>query len=582
MRRLLCTVVLIGVAAVAPRTAAQSTPDPRPAAFPPNQWVLRKTPAFPGGIGAPSKHVRLTYDTTRHVIYFWGGDYCVSDPMFPDRCDSHEELFSYDVAADRWQPVVNQTQAVAAGFPRGRCLPGMAYDPVHDVLWMTSGSERFDQYAPGLRPGGIWSFDLTTKRWTRQGPSPDGESKKVRAINTNVEDLVYDPVSKSLFTFTRDDPNSNDVAFFFSLKDINLADGRSKDNWSAHGLATLNDETMGAYSFAVDTKRNRAIVYLPKFGETWAFDFSTRKMRRLVKQTLPAKSVFGMVYDSGNDAVVFFAGYNNYEGEPHVQPLNDLWVLDLTKNSWSKPALTGKIPSPRKGESLVYDSANQVLVQMGGTGGWQDGPDSFGYHGTEVFLLRLQLGGSPPPPPSPHTAAPKVSVTTPQSGATLSGVTPLQASAADNGGVAGVQFKVDGANVGAEVAASPYSFNWDSRTVANGRHAVSAAARDATGNLRTSVPVSVTVSNVAPPLPPGPAGWTRHAGQTIKRVCPPDPSPPSEGCSAVVADWSGGIADTRRNRLIIWGGGHTGYYGNELYAFNLTSNTLVRLNNTSP
>src|SRR5712692_5998390 len=323
MRRLLCTVVLIGVAAVAPRTAAQSTPDPRPAAFPPNQWVLRKTPAFPGGIGAPSKHVRMTYDT------------------------------------------------------------------VHDVLWMTSGSERFDQYAPGLRSGGIWSFELTTKKWTRQGPSPDGESKKVRAIITNVEDLVYDPVSKSLFTFTRDDPNSNDVAFFYSLKDINLADGRSKDNWSAHGLPTLNDETMGAYSFAVDTKRNRAIVYVPKFGETWAFDFSTRKMRRLVKQTLPAKSVFGMVYDSGNDAVVFFAGYNNYEGEPHVQPLNDLWVLDLTKNSWSKPALTGKIPSPRKGESLVYDSANQVLVQMGGTGGWQDGPDSFGYHGTEVFLLRL-------------------------------------------------------------------------------------------------------------------------------------------------------------------------------------------------
>jgi len=35
--------------------------------------------------------------------------------------------------------------------------------------------------------------------------------------------------------------------------------------------------------------------------------------------------------------------------------------------------------------------------------------------------------------------------------------------------------------------------------------------------------------------------------------------------------------DTRRNRLVLWGGGHSDYYGNELYALDLNSFTVHRL-----
>jgi hypothetical protein len=37
----------------------------------------------------------------------------------------------------------------------------------------------------------------------------------------------------------------------------------------------------------------------------------------------------------------------------------------------------------------------------------------------------------------------------------------------------------------------------------------------------------------------------------------------------VMDPWSGGAYDTKNHRLIIWGGGHTDYDGNELYAFNV-------------
>lgn len=51
------------------------------------------------------------------------------------------------------------------------------------------------------------------------------------------------------------------------------------------------------------------------------------------------------------------------------------------------------------------------------------------------------------------------------------------------------------------------------------------------------------------------------------------------GYSANVMDpWSGGAFDTKRNNLIVWGGGHGDYVGNEVYVFSLDSLKWFRLN----
>ena len=67
------------------------------------------------------------------------------------------------------------------------------------------------------------------------------------------------------------------------------------------------------------------------------------------------------------------------------------------------------------------------------------------------------------------TTAPTVSVTAPASGATVSGTVTLSATASDNVGVAGVQFKVDGTNAGRRGhhpdLSSPYSVSWNTTTV---------------------------------------------------------------------------------------------------------------------
>jgi hypothetical protein len=95
------------------------------------------------------------------------------------------------------------------------------------------------------------------------------------------------------------------------------------------------------------------------------------------------------------------------------------------------------------------------------------------------------------------TTAPTVSITAPANGATVSGsAVTISATAADNVGVVGVQFKLDGANLGAEDTVSPYSFSWNTVPTANGSHTLTTVARDAAGNTTTSTAVTVTVSNI--------------------------------------------------------------------------------------
>ena len=94
----------------------------------------------------------------------------------------------------------------------------------------------------------------------------------------------------------------------------------------------------------------------------------------------------------------------------------------------------------------------------------------------------------------PDVSAPSVALTGPTPGATLSGTVPLSAAANDAVGVAAVDFLVDGSVV-ATSAGAPFSATWDSTSVWNGAHSLTATARDAAGNSSTSAGLTVSVAN---------------------------------------------------------------------------------------
>ncbi len=75
-----------------------------------------------------------------------------------------------------------------------------------------------------------------------------------------------------------------------------------------------------------------------------------------------------------------------------------------------------------------------------------------------------------------------------------SGIITLSANASDNVGVSRVEFLLDGVLVGTDSTAV-YSMTFDSTTIANGSHTLTARAFDAAGNSATSAAVTFSVNN---------------------------------------------------------------------------------------
>lgn len=104
---------------------------------------------------------------------------------------------------------------------------------------------------------------------------------------------------------------------------------------------------------------------------------------------------------------------------------------------------------------------------------------------------------------SSDNTPPRVSITSPDSGAAVSGTITVTVTAADDVGIAGVQFLLDGVQ-SADDTTTPYSLSWDTTTASNGPHTLTAVARDAAGNQTTSAPVTVSTA------PPSPAAVQRY------------------------------------------------------------------------
>ena len=165
--------------------------------------------------------------------------------------------------------------------------------------------------------------------------------------------------------------------------------------------------------------------------------------------------------------------------------------------------------------------------------------------------------GSPPTPPT-------VSITAPSTNSTVSGTVTASATATASGTltVAGVQFQLDSTNLGSALPpGAPYTMSWGTTNYANGSHTLTAIATDSGGNTATSS-ISVTINNVVTSPPSSGAAWQDLSNTQLRSVCPVDGFGGinygfADFCGSVVAAWSGAAADTKRNRLIIWGGGHT-------------------------
>ena len=98
-----------------------------------------------------------------------------------------------------------------------------------------------------------------------------------------------------------------------------------------------------------------------------------------------------------------------------------------------------------------------------------------------------------------NPVAPTVSITAPANAATVSGNTTVTATTGGTQAITSVQFKLDGANLGAADTTAPYSVAWNTTTASNGSHALTAVATNSASLSTTSSTVTVTVNNPTAP-----------------------------------------------------------------------------------
>jgi glucose/arabinose dehydrogenase/PKD repeat protein len=136
----------------------------------------------------------------------------------------------------------------------------------------------------------------------------------------------------------------------------------------------------------------------------------------------------------------------------------------------------------------VFTSAPTEAAATGGLAGSVRNSRADGFKGTDVMHAQVQAADTTPP---------TVPLTSPIPESTASHVVSLAATASDDVGVQSVEFFRDGTtSLGVDTTA-PYLGEWDSTTVSNGGHTLTAVARDAAGNQATSTGAPVTTTNPA-------------------------------------------------------------------------------------
>jgi glucose/arabinose dehydrogenase/PKD repeat protein len=197
---------------------------------------------------------------------------------------------------------------------------------------------------------------------------------------------------------------------------------------------------------------------------------------------------------------------HEYSGIDKVNPVDVTRSVSGTGSAMNSGSLT-----TTNAEDLLFAAAASSASITAGASGYTTRSSAFGnrtqdrrvtatgsYNATGTqngAAWVMQLVAFKADPGTVDATPPTVSVTAPAAGATVSATTTVTASAADNVGVAGVQFLLDGANLGAEDTTAPYSVSWDTTGATNGSHSLTARARDAAGNAATSAAVTVTVTN---------------------------------------------------------------------------------------
>ncbi len=223
-----------------------------------------------------------------------------------------------------------------------------------------------------------------------------------------------------------------------------------------------------------------------------------------------------------------------------------------TPTSWSAASITAAVPSGA--------TTGNVVVTVGGAA-------------SNGVTFTVQADTTPPTVPTGLTAT----------AISASQINLSWTASTDNVGVTGYNVF----RAGVKLGTAPSTSYQDVGLLPSTSYAYTVSVFDAAGNTsaQSTGASATTLAATGGGGIPSTLGWYAIPNTTFIGLAPSGQT--GTGCGAdlvgcVTDAWNSGAADINRNRLYFTGGGHDNYSGNEVYALDLNSLTMLRLTNADP
>ena len=194
--------------------------------------------------------------------------------------------------------------------------------------------------------------------------------------------MAYDPVNKKVVLFGNSGANNDETWIFDTSQHI----------WSQVAV----EGPSGRYGHAmVYDELNKNILLFGGIaspggyrGDTWTFDTTTSIWTKISDSGPDPRSHHAMAYDTDNNKVVLFGGYN-----PGVDGtyLSDTWILDVSDYSWNQ--VGGMGPDGRRYHSMIYDRGSKKIVIFGGDGQPHHYGDTWTFNTTQNIWMQVASSG---------------------------------------------------------------------------------------------------------------------------------------------------------------------------------------------
>jgi len=288
------------------------------------------------------------------------------------------------------------------------------------------------------------------------------------------------------------------VAWQAKIMPIRVSDSAGMGSWSAiasgliyaadHGAKVANASFLGLTDSA--STRSAAQYMKDKGGLVIVSGGNTGVLQNYTATT----SMISVAATDGNDMRTSWSSYGSYISLS--APGAGIWTTTwgggygaVSGTSFSSPVTAGVVAlmmaaAPTLSNLQIEKILFSTATDLGATGRDQ----YYGWGRVDAAkAVQTSISSTPTPTPTPVT----VSIVSPQTGATVSGLVNIDASVS---GAARVDLLVNRTVVASDTA-SPYSFAWDSTGAVNGQSTLAAVAYDSAGVTKSSDPVTVNVSN---------------------------------------------------------------------------------------